>query len=302
MADTILPSDDEIARLTPARRSITRRRVSDGRLFANAGYVLLLQVAHPTVGAGVAEHSDFQAEPWVRLLRTLDFVNGFIYGDPATAGNIGRAIRGMHTQIKGLGPDGARYHALEPEAYAWVHATLFHGFVSGHERFGRPFSTAESEELYGEWRGLGRLLGVRERDLPEDFAGFGVYFDTMVRERLTNNETVQAVLETLVTPASPPLPPAVARVWPLARVPLSTALRLATVGMLPPLLRDRFGLRWTRANDLELRAIGAVSRAATPLLPKAVRISGPGYLKWRADEIAALAQAGERERDLAAVA
>jgi uncharacterized protein (DUF2236 family) len=147
---------------------------------------------------------------------------------------------------------------------------------------------------------LGRLIGVRERDLPATYAGFDDYFDTMVRERLTDNETVQTVLATLTTPATPPLPKTLRRLWPVASVPLSTALRLSTVGMLPPLLRDRFGQRWTRANDLELRAIARASRALTPVLPKAIKISGPGYLKWRSDEIAALAAAGERKPELAA--
>ncbi|TMB76979.1 MAG: DUF2236 domain-containing protein, partial [Chloroflexi bacterium] len=33
---------------------------------------LLLQVAHPLVAAGVAEHSDFHHQPFGRLLRTLN--------------------------------------------------------------------------------------------------------------------------------------------------------------------------------------------------------------------------------------
>jgi uncharacterized protein (DUF2236 family) len=42
------------------------------RLFTAAGDALLLQVSHPTVGAGVSEYSDFKADPWGRLFRTLD--------------------------------------------------------------------------------------------------------------------------------------------------------------------------------------------------------------------------------------
>jgi uncharacterized protein (DUF2236 family) len=32
---------------------------------------LLMQLAHPAVAAGVAEHSDFRADPWRRLDGTL---------------------------------------------------------------------------------------------------------------------------------------------------------------------------------------------------------------------------------------
>src|SRR4051794_41832280 len=81
-----------------------------------AGPALLLQVAHPTVGAGVAEHSDFQRDPWGRLFRTLDFVNMIIYGGPEGAMQTGRAIREMHKRIKGTKPDGSRYHPPAPEA------------------------------------------------------------------------------------------------------------------------------------------------------------------------------------------
>jgi uncharacterized protein (DUF2236 family) len=52
-------------------RTITWRRAGDARVLIAAGYALLLQVSHPTVGAGVSEHSQFQRDPWGRLLRAL---------------------------------------------------------------------------------------------------------------------------------------------------------------------------------------------------------------------------------------
>src|SRR5215472_14166149 len=99
---------------------------------------LVLQVAHPTVGAGVAEHSSYKQDPWGRLFRTLDFTNSLIYGEPAVAAAVARRIRSLHRKIKGTKADGSRYHALEPDAYAWVHATLFEAIASAHARFGNP--------------------------------------------------------------------------------------------------------------------------------------------------------------------
>jgi hypothetical protein len=55
--------------------------------------------------------------------------------------------------------------------------------------------------------------------------------------------------------------------------------------MLPPLLRRRFGVAFSRANRAELRAVAAASRAAGPLIPRRLALMGPGYLRWRADEI-----------------
>lgn len=74
---------------------------------------------------------------------------------------------GDDKQIKGIRPDGERYHALEPEAYAWVHATLAHSIVRGHELLGKPMRPDQIETFYTEWRLTGELIGVRERDLPE---------------------------------------------------------------------------------------------------------------------------------------
>jgi uncharacterized protein (DUF2236 family) len=119
------------------------------RLLAMGGYAILLQVAHPTVGAGVSEHSNFKADPWGRLLRTLDYSYAITYGGPKLAADIGRRVREMHRQIKGVRADGVRYHALEPEAYSWVHATLALSIALGHERFGTRMSPGELELFWG---------------------------------------------------------------------------------------------------------------------------------------------------------
>src|SRR4051794_18954650 len=115
---SVLPSPEEIPLLVPQPGGPVWRAANDIRTMSTAGYALILQVAHPTVGAGVGQHSNFAADPWSRLLRTLDYVNGTIYGGPDLAAEIGRRVRGMHRSIKGVRPDGERYHALEPAAYA----------------------------------------------------------------------------------------------------------------------------------------------------------------------------------------
>ena len=64
-------------------------------------------------------------------------------------------------------------------------------------------------------------------------------------------------------------------------MPGAHALRLATIGLLPIVLRERLALRWTLAQDLELRALGAASRASTRVMPRQLRVFGPSYLRWR---------------------
>jgi uncharacterized protein (DUF2236 family) len=245
-----------------------------------AGYALVLQVAHPTVGAGVSEHSSFRADPWGRLLRTLDAFYGLVYGGPEAAAALGRRLRAMHGAIRGVGADGRRYSALEPEAYAWVHATLADAVVRGNAVFGRPLAAGERERFWLEWRAAGRLIGVRTRDLPADWQRLEAYFDEMVGDRLERTPAVDEVLDTLHDPGPPPLPLPLRAAWPLAGAPLAHAHLLVTTGLLPPLLRKRFGLGWSRAQQAEFSVLARALRATSPALG-AARIVGPAYLRLR---------------------
>src|SRR5258705_12740639 len=83
---------------------------------------LLLQIAHPLVAEGVAEHSDFQADPWSRLAGTLRSYLRNVYGTAESARGEIRRLNQLHRDLGRAGPDGrmreppgARYHARRPE-------------------------------------------------------------------------------------------------------------------------------------------------------------------------------------------
>src|SRR5204863_193218 len=73
-------------------------------LLAGGGRALLLQVAHPLVAAGVAEHSDYREDPWRRLYRTLDVTTRIVFGDGETSREAARRLRREY----GLAWDPAR--------------------------------------------------------------------------------------------------------------------------------------------------------------------------------------------------
>ncbi len=283
---SVLPDPTEASRYAVDEDSITWRRAGDARAMTGAGTALMLQVAHPTVAGGVREYSDFVGDPWGRLFRTLDYVNLLVYGGPERAAETGRRMRAMHQKIKGVDPSGRRYHALEPEAYAWVHATLAVSIVASHGRFGRPFTPEQTQRFWTEWRGLGRLLGIRERDLPPSWGGFLAYVDEIIDTRLERNDVVDLVLRTIVEPAAPPIPGLGPRSWKALRLPATRTLQLATVGLLPVAAQRKLHLCLTPSQRRELRALGALSRASTPVLPRVARTMGPDYLAWRRRDIA----------------
>lgn len=259
---------------------------SDVRLMAGAGYALMLQVSHPVVGAGVSEHSNFRADPWGRLLRTLDFTTSVVYGGPELAWQTGRRVREMHKQIKGTLPSGEPYHSLDPEAYAWVHATLADSIVRSHIRFIGPVSDAELAIFWDEWRRVGRLLGVRSRDLPERWDEFPGYFDRMISERLEPTDSVTDVLEALAEPPPPAVRGMSDGLWQALRLPAGRGAKLGTVGLMPRALREKLGLKWSESQRLELRALAAASRRSGAVLPSSLRNFGPSYLRWRHAAIA----------------
>jgi uncharacterized protein (DUF2236 family) len=284
MGSDLFPSRSELDQLLTGPDSVSWRFGSDARLYLVMLYPLLLQVAHPTVGAGVRDFSDFETRPWDRLLRSLDWVNLLIYGG-AESEAAGRRLRAIHKEFRGTREDGQRYYALEPEAYAWVHATLLESYVAGHARFGRPMSPDQRERFYAEYRGLGRLAGVRDADLPEDWSGFRAYFDRMMREELVRTESVDRVLHSVRHAARPPIPlpePA----WRAIRFPAQRAMWLGGVGLLPPYLRARLGVTWSRSDETALRSLGRVSRGLTPVLPRRLQIMGPDQLRLRRRAIA----------------
>lgn len=287
MRERILPTRDEAAELIPPRGGVTWRIAGDARLFAGSGYALLLQVTHPTVGAGVRQHSNFKEDPWGRLLRTLDYTSSVIYGGPELAWEVGRRVREMHKQIKGVRPDGEPYHALEPRPYAWVHATLAESIVRAHHLFCSPaLSPAEIDAFWSEWRRMGRLIGVRYEDLPASWSGLFAYFDEMVERELEDTDAAQDVLASLADPAAPPLPWMRESVWRLARWPSTRAGSLATLGLLPPVLRERLGVEWTASKQRGFRALARIARASRPLMPPQARNFGRSYLRWRREAIA----------------
>ena len=283
---SVLPDPSEYAALAPTPGSPVWRAFNDARLLSTSGYATLLQVAHPTVGHGVHQYSSFTKDPWGRLLRTLDYVHGTIYGGPEMAGTIGKRVRELHRTIKGEKPGGERYHAMEPGAFAWVHATLAAAVVEGHRRFVRPMTADEREAFYVQWLDVGRLVGVREQDLPADWACFEEYFDRTVREELCWTPAVPEVLDTLGSSPPPHVPGMHPAVWRAVRTPLSRQLRLTTVGLMPRELRSRLGLPYSRGDARRFRALAAVARAAGPAVRGPLAEFGPSWVRWRREALA----------------
>ena len=281
---SVLPAPDDYEALAPRPGSPVWRAFNDVRMLSTSGYATLLQVAYPTVGHGVHQYSSFLKDPWGRLLRTLDYVHGSIYGGPAMAGELGARVRGMHKTIRGTTPEGKRYNAMEPEAFAWVHATLALAIVEGRRHFAREMSAAEKQAFLDEWLQVGRFIGVRERDLPARWPDFEAYCDRVIAEKLEWTPAVPEVLATFRGGKAPKGVPR--RLWKLVNAPLSLQLRLNTYALLPAAVRERLELPFSRTDAFAFRILSALSRASGPFIRGPLRNFGPNYVRLRRRELA----------------
>jgi uncharacterized protein (DUF2236 family) len=264
--------------------SLVQRRATDVRLFGAGGYALALQLGHPTIAAGVRDHSTFTADPWGRFFGTVDFVNLLVYGRPDEVATATRNLRKMHARIRGVDAHGARYTALDPDAYAWVHATLAEAIVRGHHVFGVEFTAAQKQQLWDEWLELGGHMGVR--GLPETWPAFQEYLRAMVADVLEYNDMIEVAQRTAANArgASPSIMvPAV--VWTVAAKPLGRVGAFLARGTMGPTLRAKYRIEWSERDQWTFARLAAAHRAATPLMPPVLRRAGPTMLRVRAKRV-----------------
>jgi len=122
---------------------------------------LLLQMLHPSVLAGVWDHSKFRSDMQGRLRRTARFIalTTFSGRDEAMAA-IGR-VRGIHNHVRGVLPDGTPYEANDPAALAWVHLTETTSFLAGWVRYAEPGMTvADQNRYFAEMAQIAEALGA----------------------------------------------------------------------------------------------------------------------------------------------
>ncbi|MEU3822874.1 oxygenase MpaB family protein [Streptomyces sp. NPDC030392] len=236
---------------------------------------LVLQVAHPAVGAGVDEHSVFRTDPWGRADRSLRSLQLWVYGGDAAAEE-GRRLRRLHRTIQGTDTRGRRYHALTPATYAWVHATGFPVYRYAARYLVRPMTGAQERALYAEWLQVGRVLGIRDRDMPQTIEEFWPYYQKALADEVEMTAVVRDLLATdvpLPPPARGPLPVRLAlrALWPLLWPRLARARAFLAAGFLPPEARAAIGVDWSEAQERRLRRVARVVRAVVPVLPERLR-------------------------------
>ena len=253
--------------------SVIRRVNLEPALLFGAGRALMLQLAHPAVAQGVEDHSDFKANPFKRLLGTLESVSAVVFGSQELAEGVGRRIHWVHEFV--VGPT---YRANVPENLLWVHATLLDTALRCYTSLVGELSPADAETYYQEMKRVAEIFGVAPEDQPATLADFDRYFEEMVAA-LEVIDVARDLAGFIVRPTLP-----LGLHVPLA--PLLALQRLFTIGTTPPAIREQLGLPWDDAAERRLERAQGVVRTVFRITPRPVRVGGNlalnQVLLWRA--------------------
>ncbi|MGH7414283.1 MAG: oxygenase MpaB family protein [Candidatus Rokuibacteriota bacterium] len=254
-----------------ACHGISRRIHQERVLLAGWGRAILLQIAHPKVARGVAEHSGFATEPrgrLRRLRRTLDAMLALTFGSAEeTAGVTGR-IKAIHDRVHGRLEEagggaaaGASYSAHDPELLTWVHATLIESHLLTYRLFVGPVTAAEADRYCVEASGIEPALGIPAGRLPRSEAALRGYLDAMLASgAIEVTDTARWLSREILAPPAPRIVrPAL---W-LAALP--------AVGLLPPAIRAGYRVPWNGRHERALRIVAGAARAGLPLVPPGLR-------------------------------
>ena len=237
-----------------AEDAVIRKVDGEGVLLLGGGRALLMQLAHPSVAAGVADHSDFARDPFSRLRRTLEASYSIVFGSEEDARRTAAAIHAVHERVTGPG-----YQANDPELLLWVHATLVDTALRVYTRFVGPLLRHEVEQYYAESMRQAELMGVPLDAQPADFHAFRHYVRTTVAT-LEVSDAARRLAKSILRPRVP-----------LVGEPAVALARQITVGLLPLPLRVQYGLRWDARRKAALLAAAATSRQVLPRVPPGLR-------------------------------
>lgn len=243
------------------KRSVAWRVNTEPTVILGGGRALLLQVAHPSVAAGVGHFSRYTKDPWGRLFGTLHVVMKMMFGSPEESERHQRLLDEFHQGIVGIRDDGTPYRALDPALLLWVWSTLVDTAVEMYRRCVGPLSDEDRDRYYEESKALAVGVGVPYEMCPKDWAAFQKYYRGVIDNDL---RVTEPALKVAVAIMAPPFPFGLAGV---ASVPQ----RLVTTGLLPGSVREQYGLEWSPGDQWRLDAFFASVMVASRLTISPIR-------------------------------
>ena len=252
------------------------RRMHCERAMVLAGpRALLMQAAHPLAVAGLLAHSHSLDEPYDRLARTAEVMSTIGWGTREEANRVTAQVRDAHARVRGRlvedagpFPAGTPYRADQPDLLLWILFTLADSGLVVYPKYVRGLSEREQAAYWEDYKVVGRLFGLRDRDMPETLSDLREYKCEMLASgRLVVTDWARRRAREIVL--EPPLP--------LVARPLVETVNFITVALLPDEIRRQYGFS-PLPPALVRKALVAggaeyVKHAVVPFLPDRLRFT-----------------------------
>jgi len=266
--DGYFPRGRSVLRMVHGERAV-------GRLYGQRS--LLLQATHPLAFAGLDATTQGYSAPFRRLAHTALTMEVVFFGARADADRETARVRELHARVRGeiaepagRWPAGSRYAADDPGLLLWILACLADSAETTYERLVRPLTAPLRERFWEDYLLVGELFGLARADAPASHAEYRAY----MRDRLESDDLhILPEAREIARQVAFDLPLPATRRWALP------AVNLLVVGLLPPRVRDLYGLRWSPAHEAAFTGLAASLRTARPMLPRPLvrGATGPEY-------------------------
>ncbi|KAL1963086.1 hypothetical protein VTN77DRAFT_8732 [Rasamsonia byssochlamydoides] len=228
----------------------------EGILLTGGGVAILLQAAKTGMVGG--QHDKKLADQLFEGLRTtVIYMYGLAFGTREERRKIMDAINKRNRQ----GKRPQDYYPDDPQLRLWIAATLYATGTDFYQRVFEKVNYHRAQRVYREFSVLTVALGLPPGIWPSDRNAFWAYWDEEVK-KLQVDARAKPVVKDLQTYADVPQ-------WvKLVRRPF---IRVVTPEMLPPHVREQYGLRSTATSRFLYRLAIGGAKAVYPTLPKGIR-------------------------------
>lgn len=244
---------------------VSVRDAMDFWSFAAAAANVVMQLAWPEVGYGVAESKvdsgSILKHPWKRLRTTSQYLAVAVFGSEDDRAAFRKAVDGVHRQVISTPESPVKYNAFDRELQMWVAACLFVGLEDTYKVLRGEMTAEQAEQFYRSGWTLGTTLQVTDDQWPATRAEFDTYWDEECL-RVTFDAPVRDYLFDLIN---------LRMINPVLGLPFRPLQKFLTVGFLAPVFREALGVQWSKGKQRRFEWLFLLVAFVNRFLPVFVR-------------------------------
>jgi uncharacterized protein (DUF2236 family) len=267
MTETRISAKRQTARWDPDA-DVSVADAMDFWSFAGAAANVVMQLAWPGVGYGVAESTvdsgSILKHPWKRLRTTSQYLAVAVFGTEADRAAFREAVDGVHRQVISTAESPVKYNAFDRELQMWVAACLFVGLEDTYKLLRGEMTAEQAEQFYRSSWTLGTTLQVTEDQWPATRIEFDTYWDDACK-RVVIDPPVRDYLLDLIN---------LRMINPILGLPFRPLLKFLTIGFLAPVFRDALGVKWSRGRQRRFEWLLLLVAFVNRFLPVFIRQGG----------------------------